>query len=228
MPDWAALVRDNLRPLDLPAKHQQEVIAELAAHLEDLYEAKLGQGISQQEAAQEVVNEVVRWRPLAKRIQHAKLKEGTMNARTKQLWLPGLVSLTSAMILLAPLITISMQPRFLGRSPLVMVLLPWLALLPLCGAAGAYLSRRGGGDQRARLVAGLFPTIALLTLGSILVVTRLVTFAHPGWWYGSLALALGIILPSASLLVGTLPFLRSSCGSDTPFGKLRAGSVRCS
>ncbi len=210
MPDWSKLVRERLRPLHLPAKEQQEVIAELSAHLEDLYEEQLHKGINESEAHQKVVNEAVQWRPLAKRIQQAKLKEEIMNARTKQLWLPGLVSLTLAMILLAPLITISMQPRFLGRSPLEMVLLPWLALLPLCGAAGAYLSRRGGGDSRACLVAGLFPTIALLTLGSILVVTRLLTFARPEWWYGLVALAVGIIFPSASLLVGAAPFLKAA------------------
>jgi hypothetical protein len=208
MPDWDALVRKNLRPLDLPAQHQQEIIAELAAHLEDLYQEKLGQGISERQAAEEVLNEVVGWRSLANRIHRAKLKEEIMNDRTKHFWLPGLVSLTSAMILLALLVTISMQPRFLGRSPLEMVLLPWLVLLPLCGASGAYLSRRGGGNSRARLVAGLFPTIALLTLGSILVVTRLLTFAHPEWWYGSVALAVGIIFPSAFLLIGAAPFLK--------------------
>jgi hypothetical protein len=213
MLDWDALVRDKLRSLDLPAKHQEEVIAELAAHLEDLYEQKLGQGISEPQAAEEVINEVVGWRSLATRIHRAKLKEEimndrTMNDRTKHFWLPGLVSLTSAMILLAIPIAISMQPRFLGRSPLEMVLLPWLLLLPLCGASGAYLSRRGGGNPRARLVAGLFPTIALLTLGTILVVTRLLTFAHPEWWYGSVALAVGIIFPSAFLLIGVAPFLK--------------------
>ncbi len=212
MPDWDALVRDKLRSLDLPAKQQQEVIAELAAHFEDLYEEKLGQGISERQAAEEVVNEVS-WPSLAKRIHRAKLKEEimndrTMNDRTRHFWLPGLVSLTSAMILLAIPIAISMQPRFLGRSPLEMVLLPWLLVLPLCGASGAYLSRRGGGNPRARLVAGLFPTIALLTLGSILVVTRLLTFAHPEWWYGSVALAVGIIFPSVFLLIGAAPFLK--------------------
>ncbi|MGC1221395.1 MAG: hypothetical protein WA872_06385 [Candidatus Sulfotelmatobacter sp.] len=215
MPDnvtnrWIALVREHLHPLRLPANDQEEVVAELAAHLEDLYEEKLGQGISEPEAAEGVVHEVVRWRSLATRIQRAKLKEEIMNDRTKHLWLPGLVSLTLAMILLAPLIAISMQPRFLGRSPLEMVLLPWLAVLPLCGASGAYLSRRSGGSPRARLAAGLFPTIALLTLGSILVVTRLLTFAHPEWWYGSVALAVGIIFPSVSLLIGAAPFLKTA------------------
>jgi hypothetical protein len=215
MPDnvtnrWIELVREHLHPLDLPANDQEEVVAELAAHLEDLYEEKLGQGISEPEAAEDVLNEVVRWRSLATRIQRAKLKEEIMNHRTKHFWLPGLVSLTLAMVLLAPLIAISMQPRFLGRSPLEMVLLPWLAVLPLCGASGAYLSRRGGGSPRARLVAGLFPTIALLSLGSVLVVTRLLTFAHPEWWYGSVALAVGIIFPSASLLIGAAPFLKAA------------------
>ncbi|MFZ0300948.1 MAG: hypothetical protein WAM13_21545 [Candidatus Sulfotelmatobacter sp.] len=207
---WIKLVRERLHPLDLPGNDREEVVAELAAHLEDLYGEKLGQGISEREAAEDVVNEVLRWRSLATRIQRAKLKEGIMNDRTKHFWLPGLVSLTLAMILLAPLIAISMQPRFLGRGPLEMVLLPWLAVLPLCGASGAFLSRRSGGSPRARLVAGLFPTIALLTLGSVLVVTRLLTFAHPEWWYGSVALAVVIIFPGVSLLIGTAPFLKAA------------------
>ena len=208
MPDWTTLVREHLHPLNLPAKEAQEVIAELATHLEDLYEAQLERGTTEAKAFEKVMQEVSPLADLAEKIRRAKIQEEIMNSRTKQFWLPGLVSLASAMTLLGPLITISMQPRFLGRSPLQMVLLPWLALLPFCGASGSWLSRRAGGDLQARLVAGLFPTIALLTLGSILVVTRLLTFAHPEWWYGLVALAVGIIFPSASLLIGTLPFLK--------------------
>jgi hypothetical protein len=210
MPDWTALVREHLEPLNLPAKEAQEVIAELAAHLEDLYDEYLEEGTNEAEAFEKVMQEMSLGADLAEKIQRAKTQEEIMNTRTKQFWLPGLVSLASAMALLGPLITTSMQPRFLGRSPLEMVLLPWLAVLPFCGAAGAWLARRGGGGLQARLVAGLFPTIALLTLGSILVVTRLLTFAHPEWWYGLVALAVGIIFPSASLLIGTLPFLRTA------------------
>jgi hypothetical protein len=208
--DWTALVQEQLRPLDLPADERQEVIAELAAHLEDLYDEQIQKGLSESEARKKVMNEVVQWRSLAQNIQRTKLKEGIMNARTKHLWLPGLVSLAAAMGLLMMLTQISLQPRFLGRSPLQMVLLPWLVLLPLCGGAGAYLSRRGGGYRWARLAAGLFPTIVLLVLGSILTLTRLVVLARPSWWYGSLAIALGIVLPSAALLVGTLPFLKTT------------------
>ena len=157
MPDWNAIVRDRPLRLDLPAKEQQEVVSELASHLEDLYEEQMRKGISEPEARENVTGEIVRWRKLAKDIHSAKLRKGMMNARTKQLWLPGLVSLATSMVFLMILVQISMQPRYLGRSPLQMVLLPWLALLPLCGACGAYLSH--GGYRWTRLAAGLFPTI---------------------------------------------------------------------
>jgi hypothetical protein len=208
-PDWNALVRERLRPLGLTSEESQEVVAELAAHLEDFYEAQIGKGLSQPEAQQKALNEIVRWNLLARKIQRAKHKEETMNTRTKHLWLPGLVSLAAAMGSLMILIQISLQPQLLGRSPLQVVLLPWLILLPLCGGAGAYLSRRGGADRAARLIAGLFPTIVLFILGAILVAARLVVPSRPQWWYGSLAVALGIVLPSAALLLGTVPFLKT-------------------
>jgi hypothetical protein len=210
MPDWRALVSERLGPLKLTLEENREVIAELTAHLEDFYEEQVGRGLSEAEAQRSTLDEVAQWHNLARNIQRAKHKEETMNARTKHLWLPGLVSLTFAMVLLMILIQISQQPRLLGRSPLQLVLLPWLVLLPLCGGAGAYLSRRGGADRRVRLLAGLFPTIVLFTLGTILVLTRLVVFARPHWWYGWLAVAFGIVLPSAALLLGTLPFLRTT------------------
>lgn len=137
-----------------------------------------------------------------------------MNSRTKQFWLPSLVSLTTAMGSLMILILISLQPRFLGRTPLQMVLLPWLALLPFCGAAGAYLSRRGGAHLLARVVSGLFPMIVLFCVVGILMVTRLIVLARPHLPFISIWIALGIILPSAALLVGTAPFLKPVKSSD--------------
>jgi hypothetical protein len=210
VPDWNALVRERLGRLDLPPREVQEVVAEVAAHLEDFYEEQVGKGLSEPEAQQRALNEIVRWRLLAINIQRAKQQEETMNARTKHLWLPGLVSLTAAMGSLMILIQISLQPQLLGHSPLQVVILPWLILLPLCGAAGAYLSRRGGADRWARLVAGLFPTIILFTLGAILVATRLIVPARPQWWNGSIAIAVGIVLPSAALLLGAVPFLKTT------------------
>jgi hypothetical protein len=208
MPNWNELVRERLRALHLPANEAQEVVAELAAHLEDFYEQQIIRGLSMSQAEQSTLNEVDRWRILAKNIQRAKRKEGTMNTRTKHFWLPSLVSLAAAMGFLMLLIQVSMQPMFLGRSSLQMVVLPWLILLPLCGGAGAYLSRCGGAARPVRLIAGLFPTILLFILGAILVITRLIVIASPQWWNGSVAITLGIVLPSAALLLGATPFLK--------------------
>jgi hypothetical protein len=210
VPDWSGLVRESLLPLDLTSSESQEVVAELAAHLEDCYEQQIGKGLTESAAYQRTLNELFETRRLAKDIQRAKHKEESMNPRTKQLWLPSLVSLATAMSLLAILIQISLQPRFLGRTPLQMVLLPWLALLPFCGAAGAYLSRRGGADLRARIISGLFPMIVLFSVVGTLIVTRLIVLARPHLPFIAIWIALAVILPSAALLIGTVPFLRGT------------------
>ena len=44
MPDWKALVRGRIGSLDLPQAARDEVIAELAAHLEDIYEEQVAAG----------------------------------------------------------------------------------------------------------------------------------------------------------------------------------------
>ncbi|MFZ0564192.1 MAG: hypothetical protein WBD45_15915 [Terriglobales bacterium] len=209
-PDWSRLVREHLHPLHLPANDAQQIVAELSAHLEDCYEEQIQQGSTESEAYQRTLHELFETRQLAKDIQRAKYKEETMNRRTKQLWLPSLVSLATAMSLLAILIQVSLQPRFLGRTPLQMVLLPWLVLLPFCGAAGAYLSRRAGADLPARLVSGLFPMIVLFSLVGTLIVTRLIVIARPHLPFISIWIALAIVLPSAALLIGTAPFLKAT------------------
>ncbi len=207
-PDWTRLVREHLHPLDLPAHEAQPVVAELSAHLEDRYEEEMGKGLTESEAYQTTLNELFEMHGLAKDIQRAKYKEELMNSRTKQFWLPSLVSLASAMILLAVLTQLSLQPRFLGRTPLQMVLLPWLALLPFCGAAGAYLSRRGGAHLLARVASGLFPMIVLFSVVGTLMVTRLVVLARPHLPFIAIWVGAAIILPSAALLIGTAPFLK--------------------
>jgi hypothetical protein len=214
MKDWSALVRERLLPLDLPAKESQEVVAELAAHLEDMYEEQIGKGLSESEAGEKVMTEVARGRLLAKNIQRAKLKEGMMNTRTKQLWLPSLVSLTTAMVSLMFLTLLGVQPRLfyahfsLAHHAVTTLYLPWLAALPLCGAAGAYLSRRAGGERFMCLASSLFPAAALLgcfcfvLLDSIFGTGRAITPA------GFLLFVWNwVFLPGSALLLGALPFL---------------------
>jgi uncharacterized membrane protein len=126
-----------------------------------------------------------------------------MNPRTKQLWLPGLVSLTTAIF--SPMVVALMR---LGDLPQNL----WLALLPICGGAAAYLSRRAGGQRFDRIVSALFPVGALLACFCfILLVSSFATvrfftlsdFVHYSKW----------AFPQGSaLLLGASPFLRTRSG----------------
>jgi hypothetical protein len=73
-----------------------------------------------------------------------------MNYRTKTLWLPGLISLAAAMIVFTISTRVGLQPQFLARGlSNAVVYLGWLLPLPFCGAIGAFLSRRAGGQRLA-------------------------------------------------------------------------------
>lgn len=143
-----------------------------------------------------------------------------MNHRTKTLWLPSLISLTTAMVFLMVSTQIALQPRFIaGRFvnvntsttstnyPLA-AYLPWLVLLPCCGAAGAYLSRRAGGQRLVRLVAGLFPWITLFGLiGFLTLIGQIVPFRHQ-WVRFATGLLLASVPPGIALFLGVVPFLK--------------------
>jgi hypothetical protein len=130
------------------------------------------------------------------------------NARLKRFWLPALASLCSSLGILALSSLVAQNSYFLARGwSNQVVYLPWLALSPLCGAAGAYLSRRAGGRPSMRLLAGLFPGIAMLSLGIALVLTGKVVFVPPHFSSMWRACTASIILPSLALLLGVLPFL---------------------
>jgi hypothetical protein len=134
---------------------------------------------------------------------------GTINTRTKTFWLPALVSLGSSMVVLAISSVIGSRSFFLSRDLTnYVVYLPWILLLPACGALGAYLSYRAGGRLSARLAAGMFPAIAMLTLLLILTLTGIIVLAKPELGHALRGLTFGIVIPASALLIGTLPFLR--------------------
>ena len=145
-----------------------------------------------------------------------------MMNRIATVWLPSLVSLTAAMGLLMILRRLGLHPyvMWVGRMPMLLYV-PWLLLLPLSSATGAYLSRRGGGSRLACFIAGLFPGIVLVGL----VCSGLAGMAirnqldRPEWFYIVITLVNWVILPAGVLLVGILPFLR-------PQGKVWHGPER--
>ena len=134
-----------------------------------------------------------------------------MNTRTRTFWLPALVSLTAAMACLTISTLCGLEPRFVARGWATYVAyIPWLLSLPLCGAAGAYLSRRGGGERRTCLAAGLFPMIAMASLVGFLTVFGKFAYAKPQWVYFPMAVLFGSILPGIALLLGAVPFAKGS------------------
>lgn len=135
----------------------------------------------------------------------------------------GLISLTAAMFFLMISELVSLQPRFLAprffaavhagttnASVPLIAYLPWLSLLPFCGAAGAFLSRRAGGRRPARLAAGLFPWMALFCLVLFLTLAgQIVPFKHQ--WFAFVTELLFVSVPPAmALLLGIMPFLKEA------------------
>jgi hypothetical protein len=146
--------------------------------------------------------------PSARTRMKIKIKDAfTPNQRTATFWLPALVSLTAAMAVLAISTLAGLQPRFVARGLATWVVyVPWLLTLPLCGAAGAYCSRRAGGQRWACLAAGLFPVIAMTILVGLLTLAGKFVYAKPQWLHFSIAVLFGFVLPGLALLAGAMPF----------------------
>lgn len=214
MPEWNSIVRSNLKDLDLRRSEREEVAAELASHLEELYEQFLAQGLCESEAFRLTLEQTTPWQELAKNINRAKRKEDVMNRRTKTLWLPGLTAFATASILLMLLERfVYLRPTlWVNDGGVLVIYFSWWILLPLCGAAGAYLSRRAGGERSARLAASLFPAIVMLCVFcfvlpvSIVIERNQFVMQHPVYFL--LAMVNWTIVPGFALLLGALPFLR--------------------
>jgi len=223
MHDWNLLVREHLKNLAVKAQQQEEAISELAAHLEDLYDESRMMGMSDEQAFQRSLKQLKALPPKA--LAQAKREEKTMNHRTKALWLPGLATLTAASVFLMALQQIPrLHPGVWSRHGGALVVdLPWLLLLPACGAAGAYLSRRAGGRRYTSLVAGLFPAIVMLAVFcvflpiSVAVERNTFVIQHP--LYFLLAAVNWTVIPGFALFLGVAAVWRKSAykeeGSET-------------
>lgn len=288
MPDWNKLVREHLQPYQAP--HREEVVTELAAHLEETYEAARSQGLTESAALELTLQEVCDWRVLAANIHRAKSEENPMNQqRTRKLWLPTLATITLTAVLLVVFDRIHASPLAVGLGHLAMMLqLAWFAAMPLlgqtkseealmnqrtrtiwlpgfvtltaaslflfaeefalmhgpsfystdmtlrnqhlgfglpfwlysawllaqalCGALGAFLSRRGGGTRRARIVASAFPALMMFGLFGLAVPISVV-FEHNPYVLSHPSVVVMTILiwaggPGVALLLGAAPFLK--------------------
>jgi hypothetical protein len=97
------------------------------------------------------------------------LREVLMRGFTRKVALPGLLTFASAMAAAWVLDAARIQPKtiFLANGLFLSVPIVWLCLLPLCGAAGAFLAQRNGGSHMQCWAPSLFPPAIL---GVVLVI----------------------------------------------------------
>jgi hypothetical protein len=222
MPDWNALLRDRLGNLALPAPERDEVIAELATHLQESYEGFLRRGIPETEAFEQALSGLGDLESLTQDICRAKKEGQYMGDRMKTFWLPGLAALAAFNLLWMVILRAELAPHLFDFGTIIVpVYVPLLLAMPLFGALGAYLSARAGGSRSTRFAAGLFPLFAvpaavLSAVGAGMVFNlNLSSTAHatPGAFPTRLAVAIvvlsGIVVQSAALLLGAFPFLRA-------------------
>jgi len=215
MPDWEGIVRQQLAGLALEIDERREVIAEVAAHLEETFEQLRGQGISEEAAFERALSQVKDWQSLRRQIQMARMKEDVMTERVKQLWLPGLLTLFFSMVLLMAIQLIGPKPVIVSTSgwrmtaPVAVIYVPWLLSLLLIGAMGAYLAGRAGASQRTTLLSIVFPVLPYSVFFAIWIPVSLILDDHISHNIMFSALLLGlvawVVLPGVALLVGGLP-----------------------
>ncbi len=206
MHDWHAYARDHLGSLYLSTAHEEQVALELAGHLEELYTILRANGMSDEEAFSETCARAGNWEQLRSGIVGA-MREETMHDRIKQIWIPAAVTFFASYFALALFEWVRI--RFLishpGEPRGGVFYLPWLLLLPVTGATGAYLSRRAQGDGGRVYLAASFP---VLVLGALFLTIFLVVFAINPQGRHTKATALAkvmvgwVLLPGIALCTG--------------------------
>lgn len=213
MPDWEKLVEHHLAGLALEPAERAEVVAELAAHLEEFFAELRRQGMTEEEAISRTLSQVEDWQDLRRRIQTARTKENLMTNRVKQFWFPALVTILLSMGLLMLIQVFGPNPWLVARksgwslvAPVAVVYLPWLLSLPLVGALGAFLSYRSGGSQRAMFSSIAFPVLPYLVFFLVALPVMAIfndRLAH-NIMFGALFVGLfaWVLAPGAALLAG--------------------------
>ena len=215
MPDWEALVGEQFATISLEPAERQEVVAELAGHLEETFDQLRRQGFSKEAAVERALSQVRNWQSLRRKIQKARMKEDVMTDRVKQVWLPGFLTLFLSMMLLMLIQFIGPKPLVLSphgwrvMAPMAVIYVPWLLCLVPLGAMGAYLSSRAGASRRGTFVSIAFPVLPFSVFFTVAFPVCVILDDHvahnvvlSALWVGLVA---WVVLPGAALLAGGLP-----------------------
>ena len=151
MPDWSRLISERMGVLALSGAVRDEVVAELATHLEELYQACRARGASESQAIEIALSQATDWQELGREISDIKNEEAGMNDRSKQLLVAGLGDADGVDGLAhdASASKLESWKQLVSRKPTADGVSDWLITQPVFGAAGAYLSRRNGGTRHS-------------------------------------------------------------------------------
>ena len=203
MPNWKQIARKKLGVFGICPP---EFTEELAAHLEDSYEALRGEGLPTEVAFQHTIGQIEGRCRL--RLVMWFLKEEFMIGFIPKVVLPGLVTAVGVGLLYWALALDHISPKIIwlvgGQLPTW-----WWCLLPLCGALGTFLSQRMGGSRPQRMAASLLPSAVLCTLALIMFVVGFTMsgFVNPYQSASASLESLGIVPPGFGVIPAAFSLL---------------------
>jgi hypothetical protein len=153
MQNWRTFVRERL-PQRGTLRDPEEIVAELASHLEEVYEAARSRSFSESGALDLTLQQVHDWDALGDGICRAKSREGFMSRRTKLFLMPGMATLFAVGLALVLLDRIAILQRLI-----------WITCMVLLLYAAAYEANRL--NRRTRLF--WLPGFVSLTAATILL-----------------------------------------------------------
>jgi hypothetical protein len=215
MPDFEKLLRQRLGSWTCPGR--DDVVRELAAHLEERFQELVRQGMAADDAVQAAFETVGDWREL--RTQIASARRGTMTERARCILIPG-----SGALLIAALVERLLWPMYAGRgrlSALAVVLVMLVTPNLFAGAAGAAASLYAGGSRRQRIWAAEIPALSAFALFAVAFGWGIVenlgrhTLGWPAFRDAAARnLLFMFLVPAAALFAGALPFLAGRARSQ--------------
>jgi len=216
--DWSALVHRHLASVRVDERRRREISAEVAAHLEDAYDAALRSGCTEAEAIACAMERVPDWGALTVAVERSADEDSIMTRQAMTVLLPGTTMLLAAATGMSLVVSSTPADRWLDPRWQVHAPAAGLALLfyLLLGAIGAAWSRRVGGNPGERLAAGLFPLalhMAVAGLGMLYTLSSGPGGRHLGINFINMILVM-LVAPGAALLLGVLPFARRNARLD--------------
>ena len=217
MPDWSALVHRHLASARVGEYRLREISAELAAHLEDAYDAALRSGCTEADANARAMEHVPDWSSLAVAVERSADEDTTMTRQARTVLLPGTTILLAAATGLALVNYATPADRWLDPRWQVHALTAGLAFMfyLVLGAIGAAWSRHVGGSPAERLAAGAFPLVLHAAIaGPVVGADMLYVFSrgavgrHLDINFINMILVM-LVVPGTALLLGVLPFART-------------------